>query len=115
MIKSKFPEVTNNAYEACHTTSFYLLSVPDKKITHLFPQGKDDVYKDNLALVFQDVRRGRKPRHIAVEKKTLEDVLSNYGFSQPNNNDIKNLKVSLQKNPETKGNFMDRFLGRFQR
>lgn len=106
MVKSKQPELVGDIHNAAITYSFYLWSIPDKSVTHLYPNAEETPYPDSL----NNLMFGKKP-HIVVKKQTIEEMLNQYGFNAPSPENIQNLRVNLEKRPENEG-FLARFFNR---
>lgn len=112
MIQDHYPSLSHDVYEACRTTSFYLLNIVDMTVTHLTPQGNIDApYLDSVRNLIQDKKLGKPTKRLIGEKKTLNETLQQYGFNTPSKNSVENLTVSLQKRDDREG-FISRFLNR---
>lgn len=112
MFQDKWPELSHDVYEAIRTTSFFLFSVPDKKITHLFPQANDALYNDNVRQIMNDKKVGKETKHFISDKKSIEETLMSYGFTAPTDDSIQNLRVSMEKKDPATTGFLSRFLNR---
>ena len=96
--------------DALRTYSFYLISIPDKKVTKLEGASGDISYKDNVV----DSIHGKPSAQQVKEKKvkTVEETLMEYGFGPVDPTAIKNLKVSLTKTPPQERGLFSRFFYR---
>ena len=113
MIQDHWPSLSHDAYEACRSTSFFLLNTVDKTITHLTPHSEADApYLDSIQNLV-DSKKTKKPvKHMLTEKTPLLDVLNKMGFNAPSKSSVENLTVSLEKKDTDREGFISRFLGR---
>jgi hypothetical protein len=102
-IYSKQPDAIGKIQQVCNTYSFYMWSIADCSVTHLTLKSKDAPYRDSVAAYMS----GNVPE-LKVEKTTLVDNLSRFGFNMPDEDSIKNLQTVLVKKPDNEG-FLSRF------
>ena len=111
LVRLKTPQLVGEAHNHAMTYSFALYSLPDNKISHLFPLAQDTVYPDNVAAVVQGKKTGKIPM-LVRKKQTIQETLMGYGFTFPTDGSMQNLQVSLEKKNIEKEGFLARFLNR---
>jgi hypothetical protein len=112
MIQDKFPTLMHDAHEACKSASFHLLDANEKTITHLFPSANEEPYLDSIQQIMNDKRAGKRTKTLIGEKKSMNEILNQYGFNAPSKDNIDNMRVTLEKKDEREG-LLARFMGRY--
>lgn len=111
LVDARTPSILRNAYDACHTYSFYLYSPLDCQMIHLSPVSqKDEPYPDSINAVVQN----KTPKFIG-EKRSIEQILSGYGFNVPTDESMQNLRVTLAPQETEREGFVSQIFGRIKR
>lgn len=112
--QDKWPQLVHDVYEACRSTSFFLLDTTVPCVKHLFPQANDEMYPDNIQQVFNDTKVGRKTKTLIKDSTSINDILNGYGFAPLDQHGMDKFKVAIQPQTDNdqKGGFLHRFLTR---
>jgi len=112
-IRNRGLDLIKGVFDSLRTYSFYMISVPDQEVIHLFGQSNGP-YRDNITDLVN-----RKPSAIKVSQnknktETVEDILNQYGFSAPDPNALKNLNIKIQKRSTEDRGIMSQLLSRLK-
>jgi hypothetical protein len=111
LINTNTPTASRDAYSACQTYSFYLYNPSDEKVIHLTPTASpNDLPPDHLNAVVH----GTAPR-ITKSNRTIEEILSSYGFNTPSDSSMQNLKVTLSPQATEEDGLFARLRGMIRR
>ena len=98
----KSPEISSLVISHCNDYSFHMWNVIDKTVIYLSPNGQSGEYKDKV----MERIKTRSPHIIKEASKDIFSQLNQLGFNSPNEKDVLNLNVYLQrKEPEEEGFF----------
>ena len=112
-VQERWPNLVHDVYEACRTTSFYLLDSTIPSLIHLFPQASNEPYVDNVQQVMNDRKAGQKTKMLVKEKTNINDVLHGYGFAPLDQSKMDAFNVTMKPSePDTREGFLSRFLHR---
>jgi len=93
IMSQRSPELFAEIQQVINTYSFYLISDKSNKVLKLNYVGVNAQYKDPVMAHLT----GQAPKASTGEQESIVDSLYSYGFSQPNEADMSNMRMSIQK------------------